>query len=194
MVMLCEPLFRAVKTIRDDRIEQTAVPVIHFTPTGQRLDQSTVDALAHSDGAIMICGRYEGVDQRFIDAHVTLELSLGDFVLSGGELAALALLDAVARLKEGVLTPESHQCDSFSDGLLEGPCFSRPETFQQGGFDLGVPPTLLSGNHADIKRWRRSQALSLTAQRRPDLLKKAVQAGQVSETELKSLLESGLYS
>ena len=103
------------------------LPVVHFSPGGRRLDQALVREFAAGPGAVLLCGRYEGVDQRFIDAHVTHEISLGDFVLSGGELPALALLDAVARLMPGVLSAPSHEQDSFSDGLLEGPQYSRPE-------------------------------------------------------------------
>jgi len=126
MVMLAEPLERALKAVRTERGGEA--PVVHFTPAGRRLDQSLVQTLAQGLGAVMICGRYEGVDQRVIDRHVTLEISLGDFVLSGGELPALALLDAVARLQEGVLQAPSHQQDSFSDGLLDvsAPWSGRP--------------------------------------------------------------------
>ena len=128
MVMLFEPLERALTAIRTERAEAHPVPLVHFTPTGERIDQRIVDDFAAGPGAVLLCGRYEGIDQRFIDRYVDRELSLGDFVLSGGELPALALLDAVARLQEGVLgDPESHRQDSFSDGLLEGPHFSRPE-------------------------------------------------------------------
>jgi len=112
-----------------------------------------------------------------IDRHVTLELSLGDFVLSGGELPALVLLDAVARLQEGVLNAPSHQQDSFSDGLLEGPSYSRPEALPDG---RAVPPVLLSGHHGHITRWRRERALELTARRRPDLIAAARAAGRLS--------------
>ena len=126
MVMLAEPLLRALQAIAVDRGGPPAA-VIHFTPTGQRMDQSLVREFAHGVGAVMLCGRYEGIDQRVLDCHVTHELSLGDFVLSGGELPALALLDAMARLQAGVLSAPSHEQDSFSDGLLEGPQYSRPE-------------------------------------------------------------------
>ena len=178
MVMLVEPLERALQAIRADRAEAAPAPLIHFTPTGERIDQATIDALAAGPGAILLCGRYEGIDQRFIDRHVDRELSLGDFVLSGGELPALAVLDAVARLQEGVLgDPESHRQDSFSAGLLEGPHFSRPERLPG---DLGaVPEALLSGNHAAIARWRRERALELTARRRPDLISAARAAGRL---------------
>jgi tRNA (guanine37-N1)-methyltransferase len=179
MVMLVEPLERALAAIRLARAEPQGAPLVHFTPTGRRLDQVTVETFAAGPGAILLCGRYEGIDQRFIDRHVDLELSLGDFVLSGGELPALALLDAVARLQDGVLgDPESHRQDSFSDGLLDCPHYSRPERLAgEGG---GVPSVLLSGNHAAIARWRRERMLELTARRRPDLIAAARAAGRLS--------------
>ena len=178
MVMLVEPLERALQAIRTERAETEPAPLVHFTPTGDRLDQGIVDGFANGAGAILLCGRYEGVDQRFIDRHVDRELSLGDYVLSGGELPALVLLDAVARLQEGVLgDPESHRQDSFSGGLLEGPHFSRPEHLP---WDRGsVPDALLSGNHAAIARWRRERALDRTAKKRPDLIEAARAAGRL---------------
>jgi len=181
MVMLAEPLERALMAIRADRGADGA-PLIHFTPTGRRLDQSLVRELAADErGAVLLCGRYEGVDQRFIDRHVSLELSLGDFVLSGGELPALALLDAVARLQPGVLGDEaSHQDDSFSDGLLEGPHYSRPEALSSPEGSLPVPAVLLTGHHAQIERWRRERSLEVTARRRPDLIAVARASGGLS--------------
>ncbi|KQV49373.1 tRNA (guanine-N1)-methyltransferase [Pelomonas sp. Root1217] len=180
MVMLAEPLEKALTAVKADRGEAAPV-VIHFTPTGARIDQARVQDLAAGQGAILLCGRYEGIDQRVLDRHVTLELSLGDFVLSGGELPALALLDAVARLQEGVLgDAKSHEQDSFSDGLLDCPHYSRPEVLADG---RGVPPVLLSGHHADIRRWRREQSLALTAARRPDLIAAARAAGRLSKAD-----------
>jgi len=175
VVMLAEPLERAIAATLADRPD--AAPVVHFTPAGRRLDQALVQEFAAGPAAVRLCGRYEGVDQRVIDRHVTLELSLGDFVLSGGELPALVLLDAVARLQEGVLNAPSHQQDSFSDGLLEGPSYSRPEALPDG---RAVPPVLLSGHHGHITRWRRERALELTARRRPDLIAAARAAGRLS--------------
>ncbi|MBI3367986.1 MAG: tRNA (guanosine(37)-N1)-methyltransferase TrmD, partial [Burkholderiales bacterium] len=179
MVMLAEPLARALAAVQADRGEANPV-VVHFTPAGQGLTQAHVQALSAGSGAVLLCGRYEGIDQRFIDRHVTLELSLGDFVLSGGEIPALALLDAVARLQPGVLTPESHQQDSFSDGLLDCPHYSRPELLDTADGPQPVPPVLLSGHHADIARWRRDRSLELTAKRRPDLIAAARAAGRLS--------------
>lgn len=191
MVMLAEPLLRALDAVAADR-GGAAPAVVHFTPTGQRLDQALVRRFAAGDGAVLLCGRYEGVDQRVIDARVTHEISLGDFVLSGGELPALALLDAVARLQEGVLTAPSHQQDSFSDGLLEGPQYSRPERLVVDGVERPVPPVLLSGHHAEVARWRREQALSLTARRRPDLIAAARAAGRLDAADLRYLATLGL--
>ena len=182
MVMLAEPLERALAAVRARRAD--AAPVVLFTPTGRRIDQPLVQALAAGPGAVLVCGRYEGVDQRFIDRHVELELSLGDFVLSGGELPALALLDAVARLQGGVLgDAQSHAQDSFSDGLLEGPQYTRPEVLRSGGDELAVPAVLLSGHHADIARWRRERSLELTQRRRPDLIAAARAAGRLTAAD-----------
>jgi tRNA (guanine37-N1)-methyltransferase len=191
MVMLAEPLERALAAARADRVE--AAPVVHFTPTGRRIDQSVVQEFAGGAGAILLCGRYEGIDQRVLDRHVDVELSLGDFVLSGGELPALALLDAVARLQEGVLgDARSHEQDSFSDGLLDCPHYSRPEVLGQGPEARPVPPVLLSGHHADIARWRRQQSLELTARRRPDLIAAARAAGKLTAADEKHLNSLGL--
>jgi len=180
MVLLAEPLERTLAAALAERGGQ-APPVIHFTPTGRRIDQTLVRELALGPGGVLLCGRYEGIDQRFLDRRVTLELSLGDFVLSGGELPALALLDAVARLQPGVLGDEqSHQQDSFGDdGLLDCPHYSRPEVL--GG--EGVPAVLLSGHHAQIARWRRERSLELTARRRPDLIAAARAAGRLTPAD-----------
>jgi tRNA (guanine37-N1)-methyltransferase len=190
MVMLVEPLERALQAVRDDRA--APAPLIHFTPTGMPLTQDLVRELGQGSGAILLCGRYEGVDQRFLDRHVDLEISLGDFVLSGGELPALALLDAVARLQPGVLTEQSHGQDSFSDGLLEGPQYSRPEVLLSPGRAQTVPKVLLSGHHAEIQRWRRDRALELTAKRRPDLIVAARSRGALTTEDERTLRVLGL--
>ena len=175
MVMLAEPLAKTIDNIRAQR--QDHVPVVLFSPIGKRLDHAAVERWAKSDGAVLVCGRYEGLDQRFIDAYVDEQISLGDFVLSGGEVAAMALLDAVARLQPGVLSDqESHQLDSFNpalDGLLDCPHYTRPEELN----GHAVPPVLLSGHHGQIERWRRDQRLLLTALHRPDLLEIARKSG-----------------
>jgi tRNA (guanine37-N1)-methyltransferase len=199
MVMLVEPLERALAAVKAKRLlahadEKSGAPaIIHFSPTGRRIDQALVQELAGGEGGVLLCGRYEGIDQRFLDRHVTLELSLGDFVLSGGELPALALLDAVARLQDGVLNDaQSHQQDSFSDGLLDCPHYSRPEVLQGldgQGKDLPVPAVLLSGHHAQIKRWRREQALARTASIRPDMIVAARSAGLLSKLDERFLAQ-----
>ena len=196
MVMLAEPLSRCLHAVRADRADAPgqAAPVVLFSPVGEVLHHAAVERWAASPGAILICGRYEGIDQRFIDAHVDAQVSLGDFVLSGGEIAALALLDAVARLQPGVLHDAgSHQADSFNpavDGLLDCPHYTRPEEW----CGQRVPAELLSGHHAQIERWRRDRRLELTAQHRPDLIAAARADGLLStpdEQLLARLTEAG---
>jgi tRNA (guanine37-N1)-methyltransferase len=168
---------------------------VHFTPAGRRLDQELVRDFALGPGAILLCGRYEGIDQRFLDAEVDLEVSLGDFVLSGGELPALALLDAVARLQPGVLHgDQSSEQESFAagDGLLEGPHYTRPEVLGQGDDAQAVPPVLLSGHHVQIARWRRERSLERTGRRRPDLIAAARAAGRLSDADERFLRSIGL--
>jgi tRNA (guanine37-N1)-methyltransferase len=183
MVMMAEPLARCLRAILADRADAMQAPVVLFSPLGQALNHTAVEAWSASAGAVLVCGRYEGIDQRFIDQFVTHQISLGDFVLSGGEIAALALLDAVARLQPGVLNDEgSHQLDSFNpalDGLLDCPHYTRPEIWEEHP----VPDALMSGHHAQIDRWRRDQRLHLTAQRRPDLLEAARAAGRISRQD-----------
>jgi tRNA (guanine37-N1)-methyltransferase len=185
MVMMAEPLALCLGNIKSARAD--TAPVVLFSPIGKPLNHATVERFSAGVGAILICGRYEGIDQRFIDAHVDEQISLGDFVLSGGEIAAMALLDAVARLQPGVLGDEgSHQQDSFNpalDGLLDCPHYTRPESWR----GVGIPEVLLSGHHAQIERWRRDQRLHLTAQHRPDLITQARQAGLLSPLDEKTL-------
>jgi tRNA (guanine37-N1)-methyltransferase len=176
MVMMAEPLQQCLDAIRSARAqagETQAPPVLLFSPIGTTLKHAVVAQWGESQGAVLLCGRYEGVDQRFIDQHVTHQLSLGDFVLSGGELAAMVLLDSLTRLQPGVLNDEgSFQQDSFNpalDGLLDCPHYTRPEVWQ--GHE--VPAPLLSGHHAQIERWRRDQRLRITAQHRPELIEQA---------------------
>lgn len=181
MVMMAAPLGKCLEAIRAERAD--AAPVVLFSPIGQRLDHAGVERWSASAGAILLCGRYEGIDQRFIDRHVDVQISLGDFVLSGGEVAAMALLDAVARLQPGVLGDEdSHQFDSFNpalDGLLDCPHYTRPEEWE----GERAPPELLSGHHAQIERWRRERRLELTARHRPDLVDAARAAGRLSAAD-----------
>ncbi|MEO8542202.1 MAG: tRNA (guanosine(37)-N1)-methyltransferase TrmD [Betaproteobacteria bacterium] len=177
MVMLAEPLRQSLRHVQAQRGEDA--PVVLFSPLGAPLNHASVQRWSTSQGAILVCGRYEGVDQRFIDTHVDEQISLGDFVLSGGEIAAMALLDAVARLQPGVLGDEqSHLQDSFNpqlDGLLDCPHYTRPESWQ----GMAVPQVLLSGHHAHVERWRRDQRLLLTQKLRPDLVSRARAGGKL---------------
>ena len=190
MVMLAEPLARCLQAIQAERAD--AAPVVLFSPIGAPLTHAAVERWSAGEGAVLICGRYEGIDQRFIDAHVTHQISLGDFVLSGGEIAALALLDAVARLQPGVLNDEgSHQADSFNpavDGLLDCPHYTRPEEWA----GQRVPAELLSGHHAQIERWRREQRLALTARLRPELVEAARRSNALTPQDERFLSDFGL--
>lgn len=184
MVMMAQPLADCLAAIREDHGQVDApVPVVLFSPVGKALNHASVERWSASAGAVLICGRYEGLDQRFIDAFVDVQISLGDFVLSGGEVAAMALLDAVARLQPGVLNDEgSHQLDSFNpalDGLLDCPHYTRPEEWN----GVPVPDTLLSGNHAGIERWRRDRRLQMTANYRPELIAVARSGGRLNPAD-----------
>jgi tRNA (guanine37-N1)-methyltransferase len=186
MVMMATPLADAVKAIRSNLLAQgiTAGPVVMLSPSGRRLDQDWLEEkLTHpvnpasaitsainqqiTPQMTLVCGRYEGVDQRFINRYVTEELSLGDFVMSGGEIAALAVLDSLVRRLPGVMQDElSSVQESFLTGRLEHPHYTRPEVFE----GEGVPELLLSGHHGKIEGWREEQSLCQTKRRRPDLL------------------------
>ncbi|AGX87913.1 tRNA (guanosine(37)-N1)-methyltransferase TrmD [Candidatus Symbiobacter mobilis] len=176
MVMQADPLARAVDDVRSRRSD--AADVLLFSPSGRRLTHDSVQRWASGTGAILVCGRYEGIDQRFIDRYVTEEISLGDFVLSGGEIAALALLDAVARLLPGVLhDAQSAREESFHpdvDGLLDCPQYTRPREWS----GVEVPPVLLSGDHRQIEHWRREQRLLATGRLRPDVVAQGRQQGR----------------
>ena len=181
MVMMAEPLSSCLDAVMAAR--RDVAPVVLFSPVGEVLRHAAVEGWATSIGAVLVCGRYEGIDQRFIDARVTHQISLGDFVLSGGELPAMALLDAVARLQPGVLGDEaSHVQDSFNpalDGLLDCPHYTRPEQWRSEG----VPAALMSGHHAQIERWRRDQRLAITAAHRPELIDAARAAGRLNKAD-----------
>jgi tRNA (guanine37-N1)-methyltransferase len=167
MVMAVQPLKAAIAAAISDAAEPVKVSLL--SPQGQRLNQSDFRGLAKRERLLLICGRYEGIDQRLVDEVVEEEWSIGDYVLSGGELAAAVIIDAIARLIPGVLGDEqSAEQDSFSDGLLDCPHYTRPEVLDGNA----VPEVLLSGNHAEIARWRRMQSLGQTWERRPDLLDK----------------------
>ena len=168
MLMKPEPLSAAIESAKKLNTDAT---VLLTTPQGRPLTQKLAQELSLKPGLIIICGRYEGVDERIHQHYVDQEISIGDYVLSGGELAAMVLVDSVTRLIPGVLgSDESASTDSFGDGLLEYPQYTRPPEFN----GLPVPAPLLSGNHAEIIRWRREQSLKRTAERRPDLLTQAV--------------------
>ena len=164
MVMKPEPLAAA---LAEARKRVPSATTLLLSPQGKRFDQSLAQSLAIEEGLIFVCGRYEGVDERFVDQHIDAEISIGDFVLTGGELGAMVVIDAVARLIPGVLGNEdSAGSDTFSDGLVEHAHFTRPPTFG----DAPVPGVLLSGNHQEIDRWRLETALIRTVLKRPDLL------------------------
>jgi tRNA (guanine37-N1)-methyltransferase len=186
MVMKVEPLAACIEAVR---MESRSARVILTTPGGRRLDQALASELAGEEALIIICGRYEGVDERVRELFVDDEISLGDFVMTGGELAAMVIVDAVSRLLPGVLgSAESALSDSFSDGLLEYPHYTRPAEFR----GLGVPEVLLSGNHREIEKWRRRQALQRTLLTRPDLLAEAKLSKK--EREYLEELAKGLQS
>lgn len=173
MVMKFEPLAAAISAAR--RALPERCPVICLTPQGRVFDQTEAARLATSGGFALVAGRYEGIDERIIEAEVDEELSLGDFVLSGGEVAAMAVIDAVVRLLPGVLGHDSSaEQDSFANGLLDCPHYTRPEEVAE----RRVPDVLLSGDHARIARWRLKQSLGRTHERRPDLLEKLELTGE----------------
>ncbi len=163
MVMLPQPICSAVKAADPDH----AARRIYMSPKGERLTQQKVCSLAAGGDILLLCGHYEGVDQRVLDLYFDEEISIGDYVLTGGELPAMVVCDCVARYADGVLAAGSLVDESFSDGLLEYPQYTRPAVFE----GAGVPQVLLSGNHAEIDKWRREQSKKLTAERRPDLIK-----------------------
>jgi len=165
MLMKVDPLQQAIARARDEAGGDA--PVIYLTPQGSPLHHGKVMELSRLPGLVLVAGRYEGIDERLIEAEVDEELSIGDYVLSGGELAAMVVIDAVTRQLPDVLGHESSAVeDSFADGLLDCPHYTRPEVYQ----GVGVPAVLLSGNHEQIRRWRLKQALGRTFERRPELL------------------------
>ncbi len=184
LVMQIEPVKQALLSI--DATHQSHI--IYVTPKGKQLTQQRVRTLSESEHLTILCGHYEGFDQRIIDTYVDEEISLGDYILTGGELAAMVLVDAVVRLKPGVLgRAESHEVESFEDNLLEYPQYTRPECY--GG--LRVPEILLSGNHQAIADWRYAKQLELTWQRRPDLLREHLKKynSKTPKRELRRLLK-----
>ena len=162
MVMMPDVVYDAYKSVEDKNAK-----VIYMSPQGNKLTQKKVEELAKKEHLIILCGHYEGIDQRVIDKIVDEEISIGDYVLTGGELPAMVLIDSVSRYSEGVITKESTNEESFTNGLLEYPQYTRPEVFE----GVEVPEVLLSGHHANIEKWRKEKALEITAKKRPDLLK-----------------------
>lgn len=164
MVIRCEPVFACIESLQRQREYDD---VIYLTPDGERFTQDVANHLSLAHNLILLAGRYKGVDQRVRDALITRELSIGDYVLSGGEIAAAVIVDAIVRLLPGVISDaESALDDSFQDGLLSAPVYTRPAVFR----GMEVPPVLRSGDHEAIRQWRYQQALNRTMQRRPDLL------------------------
>lgn len=186
MVMLAKPLEATINAAKQRQVEMglPAPRVVFLSPQGKPLTHERVMALKDEPGLVLLCGRYEAVDQRLLDRVVDEEISLGDFVLSGGELPAMALMDAVVRQLPGVLGDDASAVeDSFVNGLLDSPHYTRPEVYE----GEPVPPVLMGGNHAEIDKWRRQRMLEATANKRPDLLDKARRAGQLSAADEKFL-------
>jgi tRNA (guanine37-N1)-methyltransferase len=168
MVIKPEPLAEAIKDAKQ-RHSKTNPKVVFLTPHGERLNQTVVNDLAKEDGLILLCGHYKGIDYRIREKYVDLEISLGDFVLSGGEIGAMTIIDSVSRMVPGVLgNKESAGRDSHYNGLLSAPCYTRPEEFEE----MCVPPVLLSGNHKKVAEWDKKMSQKITQEKRPDLWQK----------------------
>ena len=161
MVMMPDVVYDAYKSVEDINAK-----VIYMSPQGKKLTQKKVEELAKQEHLIILCGHYEGIDQRVIDKIVDEEISIGDYVLTGGEIPAMVLIDSVSRYNSGVIAEESREEESFANGLLEYPQYTRPEVFE----GVKVPEVLLSGHHANIEKWRKEKALEITKLKRPDLL------------------------
>ncbi|KAB8058953.1 tRNA (guanosine(37)-N1)-methyltransferase TrmD [Janthinobacterium sp. FT14W] len=182
MVMMARPLEATINAAKQRQTDfgLAAPRVVFMSPQGRPLTHERVTQLKAEPGLVILCGRYEAVDQRLLDRCVDEEISVGDFVLSGGELPAMALMDAVIRLLPGVLNTEASAIeDSFVNGLLDSPHYTRPETYE----GMAVPPVLMGGNHAEIVKWRRQRMLEATATKRPDLLLSARAAGLLSRAD-----------
>ena len=163
MVMRPDVVYEAYQSVKQDQAK-----VIYMSPQGKKLNQQIVENLSKESHLIILCGHYEGIDQRVLDEIVEEEISIGDYVLTGGEIPAMVLIDSVSRYVEGVIKQDSIQEESFSNGLLEYPQYTRPEIFQ----GKAVPEILLSGHHENIEKWRKERSLEITKKKRPDLLKK----------------------
>ena len=162
MVMMPDVVYDAYKSIQDENAK-----VIYLSPQGKRLNQKLVEELSKEKHLVLLCGHYEGIDQRVLDELNVEEISIGDYVLTGGELPAMVLIDSVSRYIDGVLSKESTEEETFSNGLLEYPQYTRPETFM----GRTVPEILLSGHHENIRKWRQEKSIEITKKKRPDLLK-----------------------
>ena len=169
MVMMPQPIASCMEAVDPDHKALR----IFMSPRGKTLNQQTVQRLASAEDIVILCGHYEGVDQRAVDMFIDEEISIGDYVLTGGELPAMVLVDCVARYVDGVISGGSLVDESFSDGMLEYPQYTRPAVFR----GIPVPEVLLSGNHADVDKWRREQSEKITRERRPDLLEKSDRKG-----------------
>lgn len=185
MVMKAEPLAAAIRAVQ--AADEPGGPVVLLTPDGELFNQSIARELAALPRLILVCGHYEGIDERVRERLIDREISIGDYVLTGGELAAMVVVDAVARLVPGVIDSESIVEESHSDFLLEYPHYTRPAVWE----GLAVPSILLSGHHGEIARWRRSERLRRTLARRPDLLARAAAAGVLTKADLALLAEWG---
>ncbi|ASU39642.1 tRNA (guanosine(37)-N1)-methyltransferase TrmD [Herbaspirillum sp. meg3] len=186
MVMLAKPLQQTLAAAKQRQTEMglPAPRVVYLSPQGKPLTHQRVMQFSQDSGVVLLCGRYEAIDQRLLDSHVDEEISLGDFVLSGGELPAMALMDAVIRQLPGVLNDGASAVeDSFANGLLDCPHYTRPEEYE----GVAVPPVLMGGHHAEIEKWRRERALEATAKKRPDLIVKARQDGLLTKSDEKFL-------
>lgn len=161
MVMRPDVVYEAYQSVKEDKAK-----VIYMSPQGKRLNQQMIEDLSKESHLIILCGHYEGIDQRVLDEMVEEEISIGDYVLTGGEIPAMVLIDSVSRYVEGVLKQDSIQEESFSNGLLEYPQYTRPEIFN----GKAVPEILLSGHHQNIEKWRKERSLEITKKKRPDLL------------------------
>ena len=165
MIMTCQPLFDAIESVKTDNSQ-----IVYMSPKGEKLVQSKVVEFSKTEHLIIVCGHYEGIDQRVIDYFDMKEISIGDYVLTGGELPAMVLVDAVSRYVEGVLSENSTDEESFSNGLLEYPQYTKPREFK----GLKVPDILTSGNHKEIEKWKKEESLKITQMRRPDLINKEI--------------------
>lgn len=182
MVMMARPLEATINAAKARQVERGLPPprVVFMSPQGRALTHERVMALKDEPGLVVLCGRYEAVDQRLLDRVVDEEISIGDFVLSGGELPAMALMDAVVRLLPGVLGDEASAVeDSFVNGLLDSPHYTRPDVYE----GVPVPPVLMGGNHAEITKWRRQRMLEATLMKRPELLDRARAAGRLTPVD-----------